>query len=510
MNKEQKQVQQALLNNEKEVLEALKQNYEDALLGINSNLQYLMNREDADMQHVIYQAEYQRALKDQIEGILNQLNNNEFETVSEYLTQCYEDGFVGTMYDLQSQGIPLIFPIDQEKVVQAIQHDTKLSTNLYSAFDMKALKKNIAGEISRGISSAATYNEIARNISGHANVNLNNAMRIARTEGHRINIKSSMDAQQKAREKGADIVKQWDASLDGKTRPHHRELDGQIRELDEDFEYSGGTVSAPSHFGIPSEDINCRCVLLQRARWALGEDITKYSPDAVEKISDDGATKLFKIKAKDYQDFKKQYFKEIDEKRVRSNAQKMNDLLLRDKPNINMSAKQKYQDTVTVADAYMKLPTKVKSNLPDVVFEFGHNSSACDTDNKIIHVGIGTKESHVHHEYGHLIECYMMNKDDVDDYKKYLTEGLTIDNIKQKKYHDNLGNTIVTFVLDGDRFETEYQSRLYVDKPSDALNPDGTINIDVLGECISEPFEKYMSNKKISDKAMKLIKGTIL
>lgn len=322
MNKQQKEILQAQLDNEKAVLNALKKNYKDALTEINSNLSYLMARQDADMQHVIYQAEYQQALKTQVQTVLDVLQNNEFNTVSEYLTKCYEEGFVGTMYDLQSQGIPLIFPIDQESVVRAIQHDTKLSTSLYKSFDMKELKKKISGEISRGISNAVTYNEIARNISGHANVNLNNAMRIARTEGHRINIKSAMDAQQKAKSKGADIVKQWDASLDGKTRPHHRELDGQIREIDEDFEYSGGTVSAPSHFGDPSEDCNCRCALLQRARWALGEDITKYSPDAAEEITDDGVTKLERIKAKDYAEFKKKYMSEAE--RVRSNAQKMN------------------------------------------------------------------------------------------------------------------------------------------------------------------------------------------
>ena len=324
MNKQQKEILQAQLDNEKAVLNALKKNYKDALTEINSNLSYLMARQDADMQHVIYQAEYQQALKTQVQTILDVLQNNEFNTVSEYLTKCYEEGFVGTMYDLQMQGIPLVFPIDQESVVRAIQHDTKLSTSLYASFDMKELKKKISGEISRGISNAVTYNEIARNISGHANVNLNNAMRIARTEGHRINIKSAMDAQQKAKSKGADIVKQWDASLDGKTRPHHRELDGQGREIDEDFEYSGGTVSAPSHFGDPSEDCNCRCALLQRARWALGEDITKYSPDAVEEITDDGVTKLERIKAKDYAEFKKKYMSEAE--RVRSNAQKWNQI----------------------------------------------------------------------------------------------------------------------------------------------------------------------------------------
>lgn len=312
MNKQQKEVQQAFLDNEKKVLDALKVNYNNALIEINNNIESLLARQDADMQYVIYQAEYQKALRKQVEGALDILNGNNFETVSDYLTASYEEGFIGTMYDLQSQGVPLIFPIDQAQVIQAIKQDTKLSSNLYEAFDMNDLKKKITSEISRGISSAMTYNDIARNISGFANINLNNAMRIARTEGHRINIKSSMDAQKRAKEKGADIVKQWDASLDSKTRPHHRELDGQIRELDEDFTYSGGSVSAPSYFGIPSEDINCRCALLQRARWALGDDITKYSPDAVEEISDDGVTKLEKIKAKDYAEFKKKYMSEAE------------------------------------------------------------------------------------------------------------------------------------------------------------------------------------------------------
>ena len=45
-----------------------------------------------------------------------------------------------------------------------------------------------------------------------------------------------MDAAKKVKDKGANIVKQWDATLDSRTRPHHTMLDGQIRELDEPFE----------------------------------------------------------------------------------------------------------------------------------------------------------------------------------------------------------------------------------------------------------------------------------
>ena len=311
------------MDNEKEVLKALKGNYQDALAEINSRIELLMARQDADMQHVIYQVEYQKALKGQVEGILKQLQSNEFETVSDYLAKSYEDGFIGTMYDLQGQGIPLVFPIDQEQVVEAIQHETKLSESLYTTMgkDMATLKKQISSEISRGISNGAMISEIARNIKGYARIPQNNAMRIARTEAHRIQCKAASNAQHKAKEKGADVVKQWDSTLDGKTRDTHRELDGQIRELDEPFEVAGMKVMEPGGFGIASEDINCRCALLQRARWALNVPVTKWSPDAPVEISDDGTTQFFKIEAKDYDSFKKQYYSATE--RVRSNVQKM-------------------------------------------------------------------------------------------------------------------------------------------------------------------------------------------
>lgn len=92
-------------------------------------------------------------------------------------------------------------------------------------------------------------------------------MRIARTEGHRVHIESSYDAMLEAETHGANIVKQWNSQLDGNTRYTHRLLDGQIRKLHEPFEVLGTKVMYPSAFGIASEDINCRCVIHQRARW---------------------------------------------------------------------------------------------------------------------------------------------------------------------------------------------------------------------------------------------------
>ena len=324
MKKYDKEIAQAQLDNEKAVLKALEGNYKDALEEIESKIASLMGRADADMQHVIYQVDYQKALKKQIEGILLQLQTNEFETVSEYLTKCYEEGFLGTMYSMQSQGVPLIFPINQEEIVAAIQHETNLTSSLYNAFDMKDLQKKIAGEISRGFSTGSTFKEVARNVAAVTNIGRNKAMTIARTEGHRITETAAYNAQVKAKDRGADVVKIWDAALDSKTRPSHVRVDGEIRELDK--KYSNGLMFPGDPSGAAAEVINCRCRSRTDARWALDAEETKWLGEVSEMTEDrkkaiadklhvpveeldQYSDQVIPIKAKNYADFKDQYKK---------------------------------------------------------------------------------------------------------------------------------------------------------------------------------------------------------
>ena len=101
---------------------------------------------------------------------------------------------------------------------------------------------------------------------------LSRARTIVRTEAGRVQEQANFDAANKAKSAGADVVKQWSAVLDGKTRDTHRELDHQIREMDKPFEIGGKKAMYPHDFGDPAEDCNCRCTLLTRARAALDKD----------------------------------------------------------------------------------------------------------------------------------------------------------------------------------------------------------------------------------------------
>ena len=299
MNKREKEVIQLQLEAEEDILAELEKQYKRALNDINEKIKFLQT--DELTQSRIYQIQYQQALKGQVEGIIEKLHSDGYTSIQRFLNDAYTDAFVATAYDLAGQGIPLIMPIDQNAAVKAIINDSKIKEDLYTSLgvDAKALKKSIRQEITRGIASGMNYQDIARNISDAAKAPLSRAKTIAKTESHRIQQASTYDAQKAAKARGADVVKQWDSTLDGKTRSTHRKLDGQIREVEEPFEMDGKKAMFPGEFGDPAEDVNCRCVSLTRARWALDDDELKTLQQRAEYFGLD--------KAEDFEDYRNNY-----------------------------------------------------------------------------------------------------------------------------------------------------------------------------------------------------------
>lgn len=319
MNRWEKEVQQSLLDSEAAAIKELEKQYERALKDITEKVKGFQadidlldqalsqdGLDDATKTHLqslkrskIYQQNYQKALKGQVSGILDKMHGDNYATIDKYLNGCYETGFIGTMYDIAGQNIPLIIPIDQAAAVKAILTDSKVSNGLYTALgvDVAKLKKTITQEISRGIASGLPYRDIARNIKGVSGAPLSRAKTIARTEGHRIQQTSSRDAQYAAKKKGADVVKQWDAALDGRTRDSHRMVDGEIKELDEEF--SNGLMFPGDPSGGAAEVVNCRCTSNTRARWALDEEELNTLKDRAAYYGLD--------KTKNFEEYKQKY-----------------------------------------------------------------------------------------------------------------------------------------------------------------------------------------------------------
>ncbi len=334
MKKWEKEIVQKQISSEQQVIYRLKDSYKFAMKDVEEKILALQSRPQT--QSVIYQLKYQQELQKQLEDIYSKMSNNWYKDIDTYLKDCYEDGFFSTMYGLHNEGIPLVMPFNQAEMAQmAAQSDyegIKLSEKLYN--DSVEMARISRQEITRGIATNADYATIANRVHKRGEGALYNATRIVRTESHRITNEVKMDTITKAKDSGADLVKQWDSVLDARTRSTHVYLDGQEREIDQPFKSASGYKAMyPGGFGVAAEDINCRCVMLQRARWALDKseieksvgDLSEATDEQIQTWSDKlGVTpdELIKasngiiepdgtinhcIKAKNYNDFKKKY-----------------------------------------------------------------------------------------------------------------------------------------------------------------------------------------------------------
>ena len=470
MNNRQKLVQQQFLNNEKAVISRLEYTYDTALNEINRKIQKLEFRigdlteeydwaDDAEkeiikskIQSKIYQKQYQEQLQKQISGVLKQMRTKEFLTISDYLDVCYEDGFIGTIFDMHGQGVPMMIPLDQTKMVKAVQLDSKIKKGMYTRLGENAdvLKKHIAAEVTRAVATGESFGRLAKRIEGQMVGTYKNpggalsySMRIARTEGHRIQTTAAMDAMEAAKDKGADIVKQWDSTLDDATRESHVAVDGEIRELDEKF--SNGLMYPGDPHGEAAEVINCRCALLQRARWALDKDELKTLQDRAEFFGLD--------KADTFEEYKKKYLKAAEQTKTAEQSEhpvknKFGDTIIFDEKMNN----DKWHETV---DYIKGLADEYETRLAAV--KLGATEAAGTVDMGGLMRLSSSATNTAFHEFAHSITTENLTKLGLADDSAFWKE---IGKIRTK-YRKDVGddtNRWISFYADSDNEISEFMA----------------------------------------------------
>lgn len=116
--------------------------------------------------------------------------------------------------------------------------------------------------VMRGMVRGDSYGKMARDLRELLAVDMVRANRLVRTEAHRLQNEARFDEGKRAVKKGADLLKMWQSVLIPTTRDTHREMHGQVREPDEEFDSpAGGKTMYPGGFGDPAEDYNCLCYL---------------------------------------------------------------------------------------------------------------------------------------------------------------------------------------------------------------------------------------------------------
>lgn len=149
------------------------------------------------------------------------------------------------------------------------------------------IRQNVTQSLVRG----STYKDMASSLKETFEGDYVKAVRVARTETHRVCEQGSLDSAKRANEKGVVMLKKWRNMKDRRVRKtskaNHVKMDGKQIPVDDMFDLGNGEKGvAPGNIGYAHHDINCRCILVYEIA------------DVVGKTNDDLAKQTF-------EDFKK-------------------------------------------------------------------------------------------------------------------------------------------------------------------------------------------------------------
>lgn len=155
--------------------------------------------------------------------------------------------------------------------------------------DKRWNQKHITAAINRGILLGDPIQDIAKRLVTVASMDLNAAVRSARTATTAAECAGRIGTYKYAQSIGIEMDQEWLATLDGKTRHEHRLLDGQRVAVGEAFHVDGASIRYPGDPQAPGYLIyNCRCTLVS----------------AVKGIDQSDAPRASKLGGMSYEDWK--------------------------------------------------------------------------------------------------------------------------------------------------------------------------------------------------------------
>ena len=135
--------------------------------------------------------------------------------------------------------------------------------------DKRWNKQHINSAITQGILQGESVDKVAKRLQKVTDMGARSAVKNARTAMTSAQNAGRLDSMRRAKERGIGVKKAWMATLDSRTRDSHKALDGEVRDLDEEF--SNGLMHPGDPNGDPSEVYNCRCRLVH--------EFDRYSTD---------------------------------------------------------------------------------------------------------------------------------------------------------------------------------------------------------------------------------------
>lgn len=263
MSKYQKEIETLLNKSESNVNKELQALYKELANEVTKEIVTLADQiEKDDKFSKKLQKERLETIRSQMYAKANQLEGNQKQSLFEFLKHDAGTSYNELFYEFEmTERIPVTFAMITDRQIATIINTPvagrKLSARLKG--NSTKMKQNLNRVLTRGFAKGWSTQKMATQIAEIGGANYRRAMTIARTESGRVTSVTRQQSQQHAKELGIKAKKKWISTLDGDTRNTHRQLDGQVQEVDDYFKIGGMKALQPHMFGIASEDCNCRC-----------------------------------------------------------------------------------------------------------------------------------------------------------------------------------------------------------------------------------------------------------
>ena len=264
-SKEQKEREVALSKLEKEYEKELIRNYQLALKELRGRIAFVYEKYDGSW---IEMNRYNRLVKLEKEIIeeIRKLTGKNAKTLIKSLMETYEESYYRTSYVLTNAvQVDLAFAaLSTELIRQSIENPLdRVGFLLRNKENQARLTRQLRELLTQSLILGESYRTAAKKIKERMDIGATNALRIARTEMHRVRHQAQLESMKEGEKRGIVLKHHWLATIDSRTRHNHGKLDGVQVDLDEQFEIDGYRGDGPGLFGAPEMDINCRCTMLE-------------------------------------------------------------------------------------------------------------------------------------------------------------------------------------------------------------------------------------------------------
>lgn len=187
------------------------------------------------------------------------------KAIKSALRDVYAEGYYMTAWGIEQEtGKNLRYTTVADEIIASVNNNVSgLTLNERLNKNRAAIIWTIKETTTRGLVQGRTYGTMARELTKVLDGDSKKAMRIVRTEAHRVSEEGKFNSAQYAQDNGIVMTKEWLCAMDERARSTHKELDGKKIPLEDEFKTVNGTTMYPGGFGIAREDINCRCTLIK-------------------------------------------------------------------------------------------------------------------------------------------------------------------------------------------------------------------------------------------------------